>query len=105
MDQSVKSRSLRSYGFRPDRNAHQAMAHTQKLVRGGFDRVVDCDLEAFFDNVNHDLLMNQLKSHHPEDILQLRGRKRRAYRCLGKVAKRASWLIAHWPFGCVSAVG
>ena len=36
---------------------------------------------------------------------KLRGRKRRASRCLGKVAKRAPWLMAHWRIGCVSAVG
>ena len=36
---------------------------------------------------------------------KLRGRKWRAFRCLGGVAKRAPLLMAHWRFGCVSAVG
>ena len=36
---------------------------------------------------------------------KLRGRKWRASRCLGRVAKRAPLLMAHWRFGCVSAVG
>ena len=36
---------------------------------------------------------------------KLRGRKWRASRCLGRVAKRAPMLMAHWRFGCVSAVG
>ena len=36
---------------------------------------------------------------------KLRGRKWRASRCLGRVAKRAPLLMAHWRLGCVSAVG
>ncbi len=36
---------------------------------------------------------------------KLRGRKKRAASCLGRVAKRAPWLMAHWRAGCVSAVG
>ena len=36
---------------------------------------------------------------------KLRGRKKRASRCLGKVAKRAPRLMAHWRIGCVSTVG
>ncbi|WP_422472522.1 group II intron maturase-specific domain-containing protein [Endozoicomonas sp. ALB032] len=36
---------------------------------------------------------------------KLRGRKWRASRCLGRVAKRAPLLMAHWRIGCVSAVG
>ena len=36
---------------------------------------------------------------------KLRGRKWRASRCLGRVAKKAPMLMAHWQFGCVSAVG
>ena len=60
-----------SYGFRPHRNAHQAISHAQTVIRSGYNRVVDCDLEAFFDHVNHDLLMTQLRAHH-EDITLLR---------------------------------
>ena len=60
-----------SYGFRPYRNAHQAIAHVQATIREGYNWVVDCDLEAFFDNVNHDLLMTQLSAHH-KDIKLLR---------------------------------
>ena len=36
---------------------------------------------------------------------KLRGRKKRASRYLGKIAKRNPWLMAHWRIGCVSAVG
>ena len=58
-----------SYGFRPYRNAHQAIGYVQAVTREGYDWVVDCDLEAFFDNVNHDLLMTQLRAHHEDDTL------------------------------------
>ena len=56
-----------SYGFRPHRNAHQAIEHAQSVIRNGYSWVVGCDLEAFFDHVNHDLLMVQLKAQH-EDV-------------------------------------
>lgn len=46
-----------SYGFRPGRDAHQALAKSQEYVRSGKVFVVDLDLEKFFDRVNHDVLM------------------------------------------------
>lgn len=46
-----------SFGFRPGRSAHQAMAHVQEHYREGCRWVVDLDLEKFFDRVNHDKLM------------------------------------------------
>jgi RNA-directed DNA polymerase len=46
-----------SYGFRPGRNAHQAVKQAQTYVQAGYSWVVDLDLEKFFDRVNHDLLM------------------------------------------------
>ena len=49
-----------SYGFRPGRSAHQAVAAAQAHIREGCDWVVDLDLEAFFDHVNHDRLMSRL---------------------------------------------
>ena len=49
--------SRHSYGFRPGRNAHQAVASAQQQVAVGFRWVVDIDLEKFFDRVNHDRLM------------------------------------------------
>src|SRR6266496_2989529 len=49
-----------SYGFRPGRNAHQALRRAQQFVREGKRWVVDIDLEKFFDRVNHDLLMSKL---------------------------------------------
>ena len=46
-----------SYGFRPARSAHQAVAQAQRYVAEGYSIVVDLDLEKFFDRVNHDILM------------------------------------------------
>lgn len=49
-----------SYGFRPAKNAHQALKQAQQYINEGYDHVVDLDLEKFFDRVNHDYLMNEL---------------------------------------------
>ncbi|MGC2836059.1 MAG: group II intron reverse transcriptase/maturase [Methylocella sp.] len=49
--------SASSYGFRPGRNAWQAVQAARAHVRGGRSWVVDIDLAKFFDRVNHDLLM------------------------------------------------
>jgi RNA-directed DNA polymerase len=49
--------SEHSYGFRPGRSAHQAVAKAQKHIAEGHCWVVDLDLEKFFDRVNHDKLM------------------------------------------------
>lgn len=46
-----------SYGFRPGRNAGQAVRAARDHVRSGRQWVVDMDLAKFFDRVNHDLLM------------------------------------------------
>lgn len=53
----------RSYGFRPNRSAHQAVRQLQADIRDGYGWVVDLDLEAFFDRVNHDRLIARLKRH------------------------------------------
>ncbi|WP_228124890.1 reverse transcriptase domain-containing protein [Candidatus Methylospira mobilis] len=58
-----------SYGFRPERSAHQAVREIQKQVRDSYRWVVDMDLEAFFDRVNHDRLMNRLQRHVPDRAL------------------------------------
>jgi group II intron reverse transcriptase/maturase len=46
-----------SFGFRPGRNAQQAVSRAQTYIRAGKRWVVDIDLEKFFDRVNHDVLM------------------------------------------------
>lgn len=49
--------SEHSFGFRPGRSAHQAVAQAQAYVIAGDQFVVDLDLAKFFDRVNHDRLM------------------------------------------------
>jgi RNA-directed DNA polymerase len=53
--------SQHSYGFRPGRNAHQAVLAAQTYVQSGRRVVVDVDLEKFFDRVNHDILIDRLE--------------------------------------------
>src|SRR5438309_390981 len=52
--------SPHSYGFRPRRSAHQAVAQAQQYIAQGYGWVIDLDLEKFFDRVNHDKLMGQI---------------------------------------------
>ena len=47
-----------SYGFRPHRNAHQAIEKARQYLNEGYTWVVDIDLEKYFDTVNHHKLMS-----------------------------------------------
>jgi RNA-directed DNA polymerase len=49
-----------SFGFRPFRSAHDAVARAQSYLVDGYTWVVDMDLEKFFDRVNHDVLMSRV---------------------------------------------
>jgi RNA-directed DNA polymerase len=61
-----------SYGFRPGRSAHHAVRQVQADIREGYAWVVDTDMEAFFDRVNHDRLMVRLKQYaHDPALLRL----------------------------------
>lgn len=46
-----------SYGFRPQRNAHQAVAQSLKNINSGYQCIVDIDLKSFFDEVEHYVLL------------------------------------------------
>jgi len=64
--------SSSSYGFRPGRNAHQAVQAAQGYVAAGKRWVVDLDLEKFFDRVNHDVLMARVaRKVKDERVLKL----------------------------------
>ncbi len=52
--------SEHSYGFRPGRDAHQAIVQAAQYIKEGHQWVVDIDLEKFFDKINHDRLMQRL---------------------------------------------
>ena len=49
--------SENSYGFRPNRSAHQAIKQAKNYINEGYKYVVDIDLSKYFDTVNHDRLM------------------------------------------------
>lgn len=46
-----------SYGFRPQRSAHDALSKSLEYINKGYQDIVDIDLKSFFDEVNHDLLL------------------------------------------------
>lgn len=52
--------SAHSYGFRPGRSAHDAVRAARAHAQEGRDWVVDIDISQFFDQVNHDILMNRI---------------------------------------------
>jgi group II intron reverse transcriptase/maturase len=49
--------SEHSFGFRPERSAHQAIEQARRYDEDGYTTVVDIDLKSYFDTVNHDILM------------------------------------------------
>ncbi|WP_419675271.1 reverse transcriptase domain-containing protein, partial [Pseudomonas syringae] len=64
--------SNHSYGFRPERSAHQAVLAAQQYIHSGRQIVVDVDLEQFFDCVEHDLLIARLgRKVKDRDVLRL----------------------------------
>lgn len=71
--------SASSFGFRPGRNAHQAIRQVQASVKAGWPIAVDIDLAKFFDTVNHDVLMGLLgRTIRDQRLLGLIGRYLRA---------------------------
>ena len=51
-----------NYGFRPERNAHQAVQQAQMYINEGYQHIVDIDLKSFFDEVDHCILLQLLYS-------------------------------------------
>jgi len=72
--------SERSWGFRPDRSAHDAVRSAQRIMtEEGKSWVVDMDIKGFFDNVDHDILMRLLGQQvRDKRVLKLIGRYLRA---------------------------
>ncbi len=52
--------SANSYGFRVGRSAHDAVKQASGYIQSGYEWVVDIDLKSFFDEINHDRLMQRL---------------------------------------------
>jgi RNA-directed DNA polymerase len=71
--------SEHSYGFRPNRSAHDAVRAAQGYVQAGKDWVVDMDITKFFDHVHHDILMTRIgQLIRDKRVLKLIGRYLRA---------------------------
>ena len=67
-----KTFSDQSYGFRPNRSAHDAVRKAKGYIKEGYRWVIDMDLEKFFDKVNHDRLMATLaKQISDKSLLKL----------------------------------
>ena len=58
--------SPNSYGYRPNRNAHQALSKVRNNC-WRYDWVIDLDIKGFFDNIDHSKLMLALEKHVPEN--------------------------------------
>jgi len=52
-----------SYGFRPGRGCHDALARVEQLLEAGYTHVVDVDLKSYFDTLDHKILMGLLAEH------------------------------------------
>ena len=81
--------SEHSYGFRPNRNAHQAVSKAQSYINAGRTYIVDIDLEKFFDRVNHDHLMHLLSERVSDKrVLHLIGQYLRAGVMIGGIVSK-----------------
>lgn len=71
--------SPHSYGYRPGKSARHAVAHVQTCIKQGYKTAVDIDLSKFFDEVNHDMLMNRIgRKIKDKALMELIGRYLRA---------------------------
>ncbi|MCW2119716.1 group II intron reverse transcriptase/maturase [Flavobacterium sp. 7A] len=62
--------SKNSYGYRPNKSAHNALEKVRENVRH-YSWVVDMDIKAFFDEVNHELLLKAIDKHVSEKWVKM----------------------------------
>ncbi|MCU7526748.1 MAG: group II intron reverse transcriptase/maturase [Ignavibacteria bacterium] len=79
-----------SYGFRPNRNAQQAVLKAQQYINSGYHHIVDIDLKSFFDEVDHCILLQLLyrKVRCPLTLRLIRKWLRAPILIKGKLVKR-----------------
>jgi RNA-directed DNA polymerase len=79
-----------SFGFRPNKNLHQAVMKAQGYINKGFQNIVDIDLKTFFDEVDHRYLMQLLyrKIKCPDTLRLIRKWLRAPILIKGKLVKR-----------------
>ena len=89
-----------SYGFRPNKNAHQCIQQSQQYINDGHKHIVDIDLKSFFDEVDHRLLLqllyNKVKCHitlrlNPQMVTCADTHKRQAYQAQKRCTARQSF--------------
>jgi RNA-directed DNA polymerase len=81
-----------SFGSRPKRSAHGAIKQVKAYVKQGYRGVVDIDLEKFFDNVNHDVLMSRVSLKvRDKTVLSLIGRYLRSGVMVEGVVQSTEW--------------
>src|SRR5260370_1440249 len=61
-----------SYGYRPKRTAHQAVNRVAQAIVEEKTRIIDIDLRAYFDNVQHFLLLEKVARRVQDDAVMLR---------------------------------
>jgi len=61
--------SNNSFGFRPNRSAHDAVKRVMSFYKQGYHVVIDLDLKSYFDTVNHDLLIKFIKQYTDDEWL------------------------------------
>lgn len=75
--------SQNSWGFRPDRGAHDAVKSAQRIMtEEGKSWVVDMDIKGFFDEVDHDILMR---------LISLQVRDKRVLKLIGRILRAGVW--------------
>ena len=83
--------SVYSFGFRPNKNARQAVGQSRDYIHQGLNHIVDIDLKTFFDEVDHCLLLNLLfqKVKCKTTMRLIRKWLRAPIRIKGKLQKRS----------------
>ncbi|MEZ4850186.1 MAG: group II intron reverse transcriptase/maturase [Bacteroidia bacterium] len=79
-----------SYGFRPNRNAHQAVTQSLEYINSGYQDIIDIDLKSFFDEVEHHVLLELIykKVKCVKTLRLLRSFLRAPIQIKGKLEKR-----------------
>ena len=79
-----------SYGFRPNKTAHQCLQQAQEYIHEGYQHIVDIDLKSFFDEVDHSILLQLLynKIKCPQTLRLIRKWLRVPILIKGKLTKR-----------------
>lgn len=79
-----------SYGFRTNRNGHQAIQRAMKNIHDGFNQIIDIDLKNFFDEVDHDILLTLVyrKVKCPQTLKLIRQWLRAPIEINGQLTKR-----------------